>query len=250
MASLCAVVTAGGLVPPEFASVIKTDIKALAPLGGRRLIDPVIDAVRGVGVLGLAVIGPPAVRAYCGDRVDRFIDSAPSGVENIKRALRAFPQADRILFLTSDLPFVDAAGLGGFVEASVGQGITMALAPASAYSARFPGSPPHFVSFGQTSYANGSAFFIDQHAVDALEEVAGRFFSARKSLPRLAMLLGVTLSLRFAFRSLRISDIERRAGQALGVSARAIVNADPGLCFDVDEAADWRYAQQLLSVHG
>jgi CTP:molybdopterin cytidylyltransferase MocA len=250
MGNLCAVVTAGGLVPPEFAAVIKTDIKALAPLGSQRLIDPVIDAVRGSDVFGLAVVGPPAVRAYCGDRVDRFIDSAPSGVENIKRALRAFPDADRILFLTSDLPFIDAAGIVGFVGASIGYGMTMALAPASAYSDRFPGSPPHFVSFGKTSYANGSAFLIDQHAVSALERVAGSFFSARKSLPRLAILLGVALSLRFAFRTLRISDIERRAGKALGVSVRAIVSADPGLCFDIDEVADWLYAQRLVSLHG
>jgi CTP:molybdopterin cytidylyltransferase MocA len=250
MGNLCAVVTAGGLVPPAFAAAIKTDIKALAPLGNLRLIDPVINAVRGADVFGLAVVGPPAVRAHCGDRVDRFIDAAPSGVENIKRALRAFPGAHRLLFLTSDLPFVDAAGLTGFIAASADCGMTMALASAAAYADRFPGSPPHLVRFGKTSYANGSAFLIDQRAVEAVERVAGKFFSARKSLPRLAVLLGATLSLRFALRMLRISDIERRAGKALGVSARAIVNADPGLCFDIDDVDDWLYAQRLVSGDG
>jgi CTP:molybdopterin cytidylyltransferase MocA len=250
MKNVYAVVTAGGLVPAPFAAIIKTDVKALAPLGTRRLIDPVIDAARGAGVSGLAVVGPPAVRTHCDYRVDRFLDSAHSGVENIVRALEAFPQAERIVFLTSDLPFVDAAGLAGFIAASSGAALTMALASASSYTDRFPGAPPHFVRLQNTAYANGSAFCIDRAAVEPLERVAGRFFSARKSLPRLAALLGVYLCVRFALGMLRITDIEARATQVLGAPARAIVDADPGLCFDIDDAADWRYAERFAAVYG
>ena len=122
MGDVYAVVTAGGRVPPPFAAIIGTDVKALAPLGRRRLIDPVIDAARNAGVCGLAIVGPPAVRAHCSHRVDRFVEGAQSGVENILRALRAFPQAERIAFLTSDMPFVDAAGSGGLYRRLDGLG--------------------------------------------------------------------------------------------------------------------------------
>lgn len=250
MGNVYAVVTAGGRVPPPFAAIIQTDVKALAPLGTRRLIDPVIDAARGAGVSGLGVVGPPAVRAHCSYRVDRFVDSAPSGVENIVRALRVFPDAERIVFLTSDMPFVDAAGLTSFIAASAGLGLTMALASAASYTDRFPAAPPHLVRLQDTAYANGSAFCIDRAAVEPLERLSGRFFSARKSLPRLAALLGVNLSLRFALRMLRIADIEARATRMLGTPARAIADADPGLCFDIDDVVDWRYAQRFAAVYG
>ncbi len=243
---LYAVITAGGRVRGDFARAIGTDIKALAPLGSRRLIDPAIEAARSVGVSAIAVIGSRGVADHCGARVEHVVEAAVSGSENILRALRVFPAAERLVFLTSDMPFIDAAGLHHFIERSSRSALTMALAPADAYAAQFPGAPPHLVRFGRESFANGSAFVIAAGARAPLERVAGKFFAARKSLPRLAALLGPALCLRFAFRRLRIADIERRAGAVLGVDARAIVDAAPGLCYDVDELADWAYAQARL----
>jgi hypothetical protein len=239
---LYAVITAGGRVRGEFERAIGTEIKALAPLGSRRLIDPAIDAARSIGVAAIGVVGPREVRDHCGARVELAIDAAASGTQNILRALRAFPDAGRLVFLTSDMPFIDAAGLRVFVERSRGWALTMALSPADAYAAEFPAAPPHLARFGPESFANGSAFVIDRSAFASLERVAGKFFSARKSLPRLATLLGPTLCLRFACRRLRIADIERRAAGVLGVNARAILDAAPGLCYDVDDLADWTYA--------
>jgi CTP:molybdopterin cytidylyltransferase MocA len=247
---LYAVITAGGKVRGEFARAIGTEIKALAPLGTRRLIDPAIEAARAIGVRAIAVVGPSGVAEHCGARVERVIDAARSGPENIIRALRAFPDAGRLVFLTSDMPFVEAAGLQAFVERSNGWALTMALAPADAYVTRFPGAPPHLVRLGREAFANGSAFVIDGAAIAPLERVAGHFFRARKSLPRLAALLGPVLCLRYACRRLGIAEIERRAAAVLGVSARAIVDAAPGLCYDVDELADWVYARAHFAAHG
>jgi GTP:adenosylcobinamide-phosphate guanylyltransferase len=245
-----AVITAGGTVRPEFARAIGTDIKALAPLGDRRLIDPAIDAARAVGARAIAVIGSPAVAQYCAPRVECMVSAAPSGTENILRALRAFPDAERLVFLTSDLPFIEAAALAEFVARSRPAALTMALAAADAYTAEFPGAPPHVVTLGGERFANGSAFVIDRSAIAPLERLAGRFFSARKSLPRLALLLGPALCLRFASGRLRLADIEHRASAVLGVAACAIVDAAPGLCYDVDDVADWAYAHSRQRADG
>jgi hypothetical protein len=75
-----------------------------------------------------------------------------------------------------------------------------------------------------------------------VREVAGRFFRARKSAVGMARLLGGALLLRFLVRRLRIADVERRAERVLGVRAAAIRAAAPGLCYDVDTLADYRYA--------
>jgi GTP:adenosylcobinamide-phosphate guanylyltransferase len=240
-----AVITAGGMLPPDLAREAGTATKALAPLGTRRLIDPAIDAARNSGTVAIAVIGSSAVTAYCASRVEKCIDAEADGAQNIRLALRAFPAAERLIFLTSDLPFIDAGALRAFVAASEPFALTMALAPADAYAAEYPGAPQHSVRLGRDTVANGSAFVIDRRAVDAVERIAGKFFAARKSLPRLAVLLGPALSLRFISGTLRIDDIERRAARVLGVPVRAIRNAAPGLCFDVDDLADWTYAHSL-----
>jgi hypothetical protein len=54
--------------------------------------------------------------------------------------------------------------------------------------------------------------------------------------------LGPALLLRFLVRRLRIADVERRAGRALGVDARAIRSMPPALCYDIDTLADYAYA--------
>jgi hypothetical protein len=184
------------------------------------------------------------VRAYCAGRVDLVVDAADDGVENIRRALTAF-DFEQLVYLTSDIPFVDGPGLADFVARSDGSAVTMALGDADTYDAAFPAAPPHAVSLGRERLANGSVFTISRAALEPLERVAGRFFRARKSLPRLALLLGPVLCLRFATKRLNLAAVEARAQQLLGVSARAIRDCSPGLCYDVDDLADWAYAHSL-----
>jgi len=246
-----AVITAGGRVDADFARAIGSEYKALAPLGNaRRLIDASIDAARSIDVAGIAVVGSSEVLQYCADRIDVPIVAAEEGVENIRRALHAFADFDRLVYLTSDIPFADGAALGAFVERSNGIALTMALASGDAYDAAFPAAPPHVMTLGRERIANGSAFVIDRSAIEQLELVAGRFFDARKSLPRLALLLGPLLCLRFALKRLDIATIERRARAILGVDARAIRAAGPGLCYDVDTLADWAYAHSFALADG
>ncbi|GAC1411047.1 MAG: hypothetical protein NVSMB64_20530 [Candidatus Velthaea sp.] len=245
-----AVITAGGRVDSEFAAAIGTSVKALAPLGPGRLIDSAIAAARAIGVDGIAVVGGPEVRDHCARRVDRIIDAAEDGVENIRRALHAFPDAGRLVYLTSDMPFVEGAGLQAFVDRSRGSALTMALASGDAYDAAFPAAPPHVMTLGRERIANGSAFVIDRAALEPLERVAGRFFNARKSLIRLAALLGPGLCMQFALKRLDITAIENRARSVLGIDARAIRDASPGLCYDIDTLSDWADAHSLALALG
>ncbi len=180
--------------------------------------------------------------------MDRVVAAAADGTENIRRALSAFPGARRLVFLTSDLPFIDAGQLAVFVERSTRYALSMALASPDAYTAEFPGAPPHIVDLGRERFANGSAFIIDREAVAPLGQFAGRFFEARKSLPRLALLLGPLLCARYALRRLCVADIEARAQRVLGVAVGAIRDAGPGLCYDIDDVADWVYADSRCAA--
>lgn len=239
--SFHAVITAGGRVEGEFAGAIGTQIKALAPLGGTTLLQRSIDAARGAGAARIAVVGGKEVRECCASSVDRVIEAAQSGGENILRALDAWP-AEPLLFLTSDVPFVDAGSVRAFLERSAPYAITMPLAAATAYEARFPGAPEHTVRLGGERVANGNVFFLAPAAIEPVRTWATRFFAARKSLIGMAVLLGPALLFRFATRSLTLGAIERKASRTLGVAAAAIRDADPGLCYDVDTLEDYRYA--------
>jgi CTP:molybdopterin cytidylyltransferase MocA len=237
-----AVITAGGLVDGAFAEAIGTRVKALAPFGARTLLDVVLGACAGAGIDGVAVIGDAEVRAHLGARDGiRIVEAALDGRENVLRALDAWP-GERFVYLTSDMPFASAAGLRDLIARSSELALTMALADVDAYAARFPGAPEHSVALGGERVANGNAFVIAPEAVRPAHAFATKLFAARKSLPRLALLLGPALCWRFATKRLSISDLETYGSRRLGVQVAALRGCDPGLCYDVDTLEEYRYA--------
>jgi CTP:molybdopterin cytidylyltransferase MocA len=237
---LRAVITAGGRIDGRFAATAGTPVKALAPFGAGVLLDVVLQAVGAAGIGDIAVVGDPLVAKRLPAGV-RLIPAAPDGVTNVARALDAWPDDD-LVFATSDLPFITAPALRAFLAAGSAFDVTMPLASEKDYADAFPGAPPHITSLGRERVSGGSVFFISRAGRAPVRTVAGRFFAARKSALGMARLLGAPLLLRYLVRRLRIADVERRAAGALGVRVAAIRNAAPGLTYDVDSLADYRYA--------
>jgi CTP:molybdopterin cytidylyltransferase MocA len=239
-----AVITAGGTVDGAFAAAIGTPVKALAPFGAGTLLDVALDACEGAEIDGIALIGGDEVRERAGGREGvRVLDAAADGRTNVLRALDAWP-GERFVYLTSDLPFAESAGLRDLIARSADYALTMALADVGAYEARFPGAPAHSVALRGERVANGNAFVIAPGAVEPVRALATRFFDARKSLLKIALLLGPSMCLRFAARQLGIADLEAYGRRSLGVAVGAIRGCDPGLCYDVDTLEEYAYARE------
>lgn len=202
-----------------------------------------IDALRAVGVTEIAVVGGDEARNACASAIDRFVDESPSGSENLLRALRAWPDGERLLYATSDLPYVTAEAIRDFVG-RVGQGtLAVSLAEFRAFTARFPDAPPSFgITLGRERVVNGGVFSIPQGAAEKLGAIATRFFEARKRPWRMASLVGPAVLFRFLSGRLRVADLEAMALHVLQVPAQALRGCAPELAFDVDTATDYAYA--------
>ncbi|MBD5656364.1 MAG: hypothetical protein IAI50_14460, partial [Candidatus Eremiobacteraeota bacterium] len=188
------------------------------------------------------------VRAHCARDVDVVIDESTDGRENIRRAI-ATGNDEALLLLTSDLPFVEGPSLRAFVERCAAADVALPLARADDYEHAYPGAPPHVTRIGKERVANGSVVYFAPHVAARVLDVAGKLFEARKSLVRMATLLGPALLLRFASGKLDIGHIEARAQTLLGIRARAIRDAAPSLCFDIDTIEDYRYACAHVTPH-
>lgn len=239
---MIAAITAGGRVDGELAAAIGTSVKALARVGAATLVDAAIAAARDAGASRIAVIGGAEVRAHCSGAVDAVIDESTDGRENIRRAI-ATGIGEPLLLLTSDLPFVDGSSLAAFLHACGDADVALPLASAADYERAYPGAPPHLTRIGNERVANGSVVYFAPDVAPRVLVVAGRLFEARKSLLRMAALLGPALLARFATGTLRVAHVEARAQALLGIAARAVRNAAPNLCYDIDTLEDYRYAR-------
>jgi GTP:adenosylcobinamide-phosphate guanylyltransferase len=238
---MIAAITAGGRVGGELARTIGTDVKALARVNGRTLVDVAIAAAKAAGARRIAVIGGAEVREHCAARIDEVIAESADGRENIRKAIET-GSSESLLLMTSDLPFISGPDIAAFLERCGGADVALPLASAVEYVARFPGAPPHVTRVGAERIANGSIVYFGPGIAPRVLAAAQRLFDARKSLVRLAAVLGPRLLIRYIAGRLRIVDIEGRAHELLGVEARAVRDASPALCFDVDTLADYRYA--------
>lgn len=238
---MIAAITAGGRVDDPFARDLGVSAKALASVSGVTLLDRAIDAARAAGARRVVVIGGTEVRAHCGARVDAVVAESPDGRENVRRAMERC-EDEPLLLCSSDMPFVTGDGLADFVARARGFELALPLAEADDYERTYPGAPPHVTQLGTDRVANGNVVYFAAGVAPRALVASQRFFDARKSAIRMATLLGPALLLRFATKRLRVEHVEARGREILGVDVRAVRNASPGLCFDIDTLADYRYA--------
>ncbi len=235
-------ITAGARVDGDFAQRIGTRVKALARIGDRTMLGATIEAARNAGATRIAVVGGREIRDACGNLVDSIVDESDSGAVNLRRALTAWDDDAPLLYLTSDMPFISAQALRNFMESFPPDSLAVPVTDCAAFERRFPGAPPFGVAIGGERIVNGGAFWIPARARARVESLAIRFFNARKSIPRMAALLGPVLCLRFALRRVSIAALEREAQRKLGIPARAVRGASPELAYDVDTLEEYVYA--------
>ncbi|MBV8489408.1 MAG: NTP transferase domain-containing protein [Candidatus Eremiobacteraeota bacterium] len=238
-----AVITAGGRITGEYAARAGTDVKALAAVRGATMLDRCIDALRGAGATEIAVVGGEAVKAACEGRVERTIDEAPTGTENLVKAMRAWPDdGASLIYATSDMPYVSAQTVGDFLERAPRDHVAMPLAEMAEFDARFPGAPPCGIVLNGEHVVNGDVFYIPGGCIERVQSIASRFFEARKHPWQMASLVSPRLMVRFLFKRLGVGHIEEHARKVLGVSAVAVRRCAPELALDADTLADYDYA--------
>ena len=238
-----AVVTAGGRIAGAYARESGTNVKALVAVRGVSMLDRILDALRGAGATRIAVVGGEEVRAACRDRVELFVDEAPTGAQNLLLALRAWPDdGQSLIYATSDMPYVTTDAVGEFLARVPDGHVALPLAEIRDFEARFPGAPPCGITLAGECVVNGDVFYVPASCIERVADVAGRLFDARKHPWQMARLIGPRMLVRFLFRRLGIAHLERHAHRVLGAPAIAVRGCRPELAFDADTAADYRYA--------
>ncbi len=254
--NLAVVITAGGRIArTEFALNVPRDysgesrdypIKALLKTGGRTLLEVVLDAVRATGrAERIVIVGSAELQHWLNPPHETLVPELREAHENLIAGLRAVAEYPRVLYLTSDLPFVTAEAINRFVDACPPDvQLCYAIARREVFDARFPGSPSTYARLRDGEFVAGCAMMVEPAALLARAEWIRQVAQRRKSLWRLAMLAGWYVLWKYATRQLRVADVERRAEQLLGMRCRA-VECDPELAYDIDTPQEYEYAWRL-----
>lgn len=244
------VVPAGGTIDSDFARLIGTPWRALAPLGPARtpVLQVVVDALRASGcVRRIVCVAPQHISAEIVG-ADTWLDATPQGTDNILRGLSAANDGDApVLVCTSDLPLIMPADIADFcARCEPSADITLGLVRADGYNNAFIGAPPSaFVPLRDIGPVTISGLFCVRPAL-LLDNRAllARIFEARKSQWGMVSLLGPRLVGQFLTRRLTLDALTSRTERLLHCRAQTLLDIAPALACDMDTADDYTYAHQ------
>jgi len=251
------ILPAGGRVRGRFAAQLGTEVKALIELGGQTLLAATLDTLRATGrVQRSVVIGPKEVAEHRAARgADAVLLEAGSGPGNILRGLEWLQEANsghhphRVLIIGTDLPFLTPQAVTGFLDACPAEAdISLPVMRREALQARFPAARRGYVHLRDGGWTMGSASLVSPAALVSNRIYVEHAFAGRKIMLALAWRLGPAFLLRFAFRQLTVTDIQRRCEQMLACACCAVLDCAPELAFDIDRLRDYRYAVAHLAT--
>ena len=240
-----AIVTAGGINLPndplyQLTGVVK---KALIPLAGRPMINWVVEALYGSGLVKhIVIVGLEpdeitfnAIPIHFVASVGGLLDNVLIGVNKV-RTLN--PSIDKILLSSSDIPLITPEIVRGFIsECALQDGdVYYAIVEEKTMEARFPGSKRTFVPFKGGRYSGGDIFLfkntaVDKTNVDLLRSLTG----SRKNYLAQARMLGFSFIIRFLLRLMTVDEATARARELLNVDARVVDTRFAELGMDLDK---------------
>jgi CTP:molybdopterin cytidylyltransferase MocA len=238
-----AVITAGGPIDGEYARRASTTLKALAPVRGRTMLARTIDALRACGITDIAVVGGDAVREACEPFAPiRMVPDAGSGSGNVLGALDAWPDDASLLYLTCDMPYIDAESLQWVLNRIEPRTLSMPLAEHADFVRRFPDAPPFGITLAGERVVNAGVFYIPSAVRARIRALATTMFEARKAPWKMASIAGPSILLRFAVGRASVAMLEARARRLFTTPVAALRHAPAELAFDADTDAEYAYA--------
>lgn len=259
-----AIVLAGGINRPDDPLFALTGVekKALIPLAGKPMVNWVVEALTGSGLVRyIVVIGLKSDEVNFGEAPVHFVDGAGGMIDNVLMALAKLkevnPATKKILLTMSDIPLITPEIVRGFVEECGSQeaDIYYAVVEERTMNTRFPDSRRTFVPLKGGRYGGGDIYLADVTAPDKTDmDLFRSLTDSRKNYLAQARILGLGFVIRFLLRMATVHDAAERACKVLNLEARVVDTRFAELGMDVDKphqyeiikmALEKREAQQL-----
>jgi len=262
-APVAALVMAGAPNDGPLKEASDAPYEALIDIGGRPMVEYVLDALRAAPSVGaIAVVGPAELRkaVRLGDAL--LLESAGSVLDNLERGVRALREAGcrgHLLVATSDIPLITVEALETFLalcrrrdaEAPVDRDRFDAYYPMVSREncdARFPGVQRTYVGLKDGQFTGGNVVLLDPAVVLDRRQLFEQVVALRKDPVGMARLLGFGFIVKFLLRRLTARDIENIVREKFGIVGAVIQVPHAEVGFDVDKPSDLAIARAALGV--
>ena len=239
-----AIVLAGGKLKDKKEG----NYKSFLPMGNSTMLFYVLDALKKSELVNkIVVTSLPANKSIEGNGFD-VVPAQDNLIASITNVLSGLPE-NKTLLVASDIPLITGNIINKFIDecSKKNADFYYPLIPKSAIDSRFTGMKRTYFKVKEGTFTGGNIIMIDNSLFVDNKDLAKQIFDKRKKPVSLAKILGAKFLLKFLSKSLTLPEAEKKAGEIIGGTARAIIFSYPEIGVDVDKISDYELVKNLLS---
>lgn len=247
-----ALVLAGSPNNGPLRSCSTADYEALIPIGGKMMVEYVVDALRQCEQVNrIAIVGPreELARHFAGDGRVVLVEHGQGLTENVLLGLGHLPGARRVLLLTSDIPLITKKAIENFIELCDGEDADLyyPIVPREVVERRFT-SQRTYVKLKEGVYTGGNIFLINPNVVEECMPRGQKLVDARKNPLRMCRLVGLMFLIKFLMKNITLEEAQRTVSRVLGLKGRVVITQYPEVGVDVDKPSDLELVSNQLEL--
>jgi len=238
------VLLAGGRISADdpLYAYTKGEPKALLDVGGRTMLERVVDALqdaRSVDETVVVGLGSDLGLKF-GQPVHHIADQGSllaNALAGIRWVQARRPAAQTVMVCTSDIPALTGAAVDRYVAACqpLDRAAYYSFVTREALEARFPGSRRTFVRLQGLELAGGDLVIGRIDIALNNERLWDALIDARKHPLRIAAIVGPGAIVRLALGLFSLADVERTAGRIIGSPVKVMISDQPEIAMDADK---------------
>lgn len=252
------VILAGGALGKEFGPYFDVSHKAFIPIGGKMMLEYVIEAIREVPSLGRKVLvsSGPGLPDSVKEKVDLCADSGSTIMESVKSGIDAlagsgsFESDSRVLLVPCDVPLLTSHAILDFLTRCEVRGAPLCYSFLSmkASEEKYPGLHHTCARLKEGVFCGGSLVLLAPSVLRQCSAFFDRLTGARKKPLEIASILGIKVIVKFLTSTLSVADLEERISSLIGVQAVGIESAYAEISFNVDELSTLTRAVEIMGT--
>ncbi|MDF2875356.1 MAG: MobA-like transferase domain protein [Sporomusa sp.] len=237
-----AIILAGGENSEHLNRYTSQPYEAMIDIAGKPMIELVAGALAASSqVSRIFIAGPVQELAKCSfPEKAVIVAGGQTIIETISLGMKALGHEKLTLVVTADIPLLTPAAIEDFLSqcAGVNAELYYPIVTRRDHERRFPGNRRTFVRLKEGTFTGGNIFLVDPKIVTQCMTVAEQIIANRKNPFKLCCLLGWTFVVQFILGTLRLKQVEKRAGEILGIKGAVIQSQYAELGIDVDKPSD------------
>ena len=216
------------------------------------MLQYIIDALKKSQYIdGLAIIGDPELlkdKIRIDPGKDIFLQEDEMMIDNVSKGLKHFSDQERILIITSDIPFITPTAIDHFIQASLKSkaDFTYPIIRKETQMQTYPDMQRTYVKLKQGSFTGGNMSVINPDIGDKFF-VMGRYMIQNRKKPwKMVQILGLGFLGKLLLGTLTIEKLENRVSHLLNIHAKAIITPYAEIGNDVDKAEEIKAIQKYM----